>query len=110
MAGNWIEVNESSDTWDLKEPIQGIYKSKKENVGPNNSNQYIVETKDGNVGVWGSTVLDNKFAEVPVGSEVKIEYLGKKDGKRGQYKDFSLAYRPTGESKAADIFGADEVI
>lgn len=87
----------SGETWDLeKQPILiGTYKNRKENVGINKSNVYIIDEdeKDEPTSVWGSTVLDTKFEEIPVGSRVKIEYLGKVKGKAPQpYKDYKVLY------------------
>lgn len=45
---------------------------------------------------YGSTILDKHLKDFPVGTPVRITYLGKKKGLRGQ------------EYKAYDIFGPDE--
>jgi hypothetical protein len=69
--------------------IEGRYVSKKENVGPNKSNVYVLEVGDESVGVWGNTVLDTKFGEIAIGKMAGIEYLGQKQSKNGKgYKDF----------------------
>jgi hypothetical protein len=69
--------------------IEGRYIKKRENVGTKKSNMYILETDDGDVGVWGGAVIDSKFAEIAIGKMVGIEFLGKKKSKSGStYNDF----------------------
>jgi len=96
--GNATEANaQSNETWDSTSttPLIGKYIGMKTNVGPNQSNLYNIQNEeDGEIwGVWGSAVIDSKFAEIPLHSRVRIEYLGKKDGKRGQFKDYSVKYK-----------------
>lgn len=96
---DWIESGQSGDTWKPEnegDSIIGRYIAKKENVGMNNSNIYMlkVEEKDEPTGVWGSTVLDSRFEEVKVGYDVKIEFLGHKKGNSPKpYKDFKVMYK-----------------
>jgi len=93
---DWKEVNiESGATWDREKPLIGLLIQKKENVGDNHSMLYVIETKDGNVSAWGSTVLDNKMSTAKVGEEVMIEYVGKvKNPKTGrEYHDFKVFTR-----------------
>lgn len=90
----WQVVSENTNTWDGEGEIQGKYIRMNQNVGPNNSNQYVLTNEDGEVAVWGSTVLDNKFSQIPQGAEVKVKYLGKERGKNGnQYKNYEIAFR-----------------
>ncbi len=105
----WKEVNpEISDMWDCEKDktIQGVYVAKKENVGENNSNVYVLTVGNTKVGVWGSVVLDGRFEQIKQGSEVKIEYLGKKKAEKGgrEYKDFKVYQRtlPFEEVKTED--------
>ena len=72
--------------------IEGRYVEKKTGVGKNNSNVYVLEVGTAKVGVWGSTVLDTKFANVAIGKMVAIEYLGEAQSKQGgrSYKDYWL--------------------
>ena len=108
---DWIEVSEGGAMWDQTKPIQGVYKRKESNVGPNNSMKYVLDVDGNETGVWGSTVIDSKFEQIPVGSEVRIEFLGKKKGQRGnEYKDYKFQYRKTAESVVADTFGGGEVL
>lgn len=61
----------------LGEVVQGIYKRMKSHIGRNDSNIYELQLGDGRlVSVWGSQLLDGKFAQIPEGSEVRISYLG----------------------------------
>jgi len=97
---DWTEAGSGSgDTWKPEnegDSITGLYKTRKENVGINNSNIYLIkeDSKDEPTSVWGSTVLDTKFEEIPTGSLVKIEYLGKVKSKAPQpYKDFKVMYK-----------------
>lgn len=94
---DWKEATISNvPMWDKEETISGVLKKKQESVGPNESWLYTIKTTDGDLGIWGSTVLDTKFSEIEVGYEVKIEPLGKtKSPKTGrEYMDFKVMYRP----------------
>ena len=65
--------------------IEGVLLAKKTEVGTNNSNAYVIETKNNEqLMVWGSTVLDDKMIIVKVGDMVKIEFNGKQPNKKGQ--------------------------
>lgn len=101
MSDDFIEAGSSTgETWKPEnkgDTIQGLYTAKKENVGVNNSNIYLihVDGQDEPTSVWGSTVLDTKFQEISIGAEVKIEFLGKVRSKAPQpYKDFKVLYKP----------------
>lgn len=100
-----IEAGNGGKSWDEKERsvVIGTYKAQKSNVGPNNSNMYMLreDGEDEDTGVWGSTVIDGRFDEIPIGSRVRVEYLGKKEGKRGQFKDYSVKYNKP--SQGADV-------
>ncbi len=115
---NAVEAGSGSGTtWDANEQkvIFGTYKHSKSNVGPNDSMVYIVkeDDKDEDTSIWGSTVLDTKFADVPLGSRVQVTYLGKTDGKRGQYKDYKVVFiAPKSDiaAKIEEVFpGAEQV-
>lgn len=100
---DWVEVSvTNSGTWDMEKPLIGTFLGTKEDVGPNGSKMHTVKTEDGNIGAWGSAVLDNKLAEVATGAQVKIEYLGKvKNPKTNrEYKDFSVMVKP---GEASDV-------
>jgi|GEM_PF-575057 len=94
----WIDTNlSSSEMWDLEGTLEGVYMSVKHNVGRNNSNVYNIKQDDDKIiGVWGSTVLNARMEEVPLGSQVRIKFLGENKGVNAikPYKDFSVQYKP----------------
>jgi hypothetical protein len=96
---DWIEAGggDQNPTWDPTQnpTIQGEYVKQQSGVGPNKSMLYTLETADGPIGVWGSTVLDTKFENIPLHSLVRVEYIGMAQGKRSQYKDFKVMYKQT---------------
>ena len=108
----WVEVNEGGEAWDGKEPIQGVYQLMKTNVGKNKSNMYVLKTKDGQIGVWGSAVLDSKFEQIEKGSEVRVEFVGLAESKNGnEYKDYKVQYKPNDiVTKAKETFDGAEVL
>lgn len=57
--------------------IEGIYAQKKENVGKNKANLYLIETNGILKAIWGSTVLDDKMVYVKIGDRIKITYQGR---------------------------------
>lgn len=95
---DWREIvaETNSEVWNREKPLEGSLISVKNNVGPNESMLYVLKTKDGEVAVWGSTVLDTKFAEIERGSQVRIEPQGKvKSEKTGrEYQDFKVFVKP----------------
>lgn len=95
MSEEWITAGSGGDMWDGQGEVQGTYNRKREGIGPNNSNSYHLTQEDGTeVGVWGSTVIDNKFGEIPTGAIVKIKFTGMQTGKRGnKYKDYDIQYK-----------------
>lgn len=80
--------------------ITGYYVSKKTNVGQNDSNLYELELLDtvkagSIVSVWGSQLLDGKFADIPQGCMVRISFLGNaqpKTPKGRAYQNFKVEY------------------
>lgn len=93
---DWQEAGSGSgDTWNFDDDkvVIGTYRRKRDNVGQNASTMYYLQLEGTaeEVGVWGSTVLDNKMSEVPLGSKVRIESLGKPAGKN--YKDYSVKFK-----------------
>lgn len=112
MENNWKEIKPNmSEAWngkalDPNSSIDGEYVQKKTEVGPNKSNMYTLRQENGEaIDVWGSTVIDSRFAMVKEGSYVKITFLGEKQGKRGAYKDYALFVREnasTGQTEAKD--------
>lgn len=79
------------------ETLVGLYTKMLQDVGPNLSNQYMIENFEDHISykVWGSTLLDNRFTEIDLGSEVKLTFKGYKKGSKGRdYKDFDVFFRP----------------
>src|SRR3989344_7625718 len=94
----WVKV-EMGPTWDFKKEkeLEGKYLSRSENVGVHNSNLYKIERADGTtVGVWGNTMLDDKFNSIGVGEDVKIVYLGliKSEKTNREYNAFDVFHKP----------------
>lgn len=96
---NWVEAGVNDKVWKPEaegDKIQGVYHALKTEVGMNKSNVYLIKTGDEDepTSVWGSTVLDARFEEIPIGSEVMIEYLGDVKGKGPKpYKNYKVLYR-----------------
>ena len=100
---NWQEAGGASDeVWkpeNAGDELIGKLVRRRENVGANSSNMYYLEQEAANgeklvIAVWGSTVLDTKFDEIPLQAQVKIEYLGTVKGKGPKpYKDFKVLYK-----------------
>lgn len=90
----WREVtvdSGSSEVWDRQNPIEGELVKTESDIGPNKSNMYTVKTKDGEIKVWGSTVLDDKLLGVPQGTYIKLEYEGKLKSKKGaEYHSYKV--------------------
>ena len=92
----WEEVG-GGEMWNYRDlgkgaVLIGVYLSKEEGVGENNSNRYNIEKGDELLSVWGSAALDSKFAQVKPGEMVRIEYLGMSKGKSGRsYHDFKVS-------------------
>jgi hypothetical protein len=100
---------ETSKTWDFEKDgavLIGTLLGVKQHVGANDSNIYNVRMDDNEtVGFWGSTVLDDKMAEVPVGSRLKVEFQGTKTNPKTNrnFKVFEVLYvEPAGTSAAAE--------
>ena len=87
-------AGQAGDSWDREGELHGIYVERKSNVGRHQSNVYVIEQADGTkLSVWGSTVLDTKFQEIPLESEVWIKCLGETSGKSGStYVDYQVDY------------------
>ena len=83
--------------------IVGIYETNQENVGQNKSMLYLLRQPNGKIiGVWGSTVLDNKFKLIRLGDDIRVVYLGIVKPTQGrEYKDFKIQIAETqAENKA----------
>ena len=99
----WIEVEREEEKEQVKmwepeamgESVQGRYLDKEEDVGQFKSNLYTIETKEGELKFWGSTVLDDLMEKVPLSCDVKIIFQGKKPSKTGKnpWKDYKVLYK-----------------
>lgn len=96
-----VEDTDLAEMWNDKDAefkpgdsIEGKLVEVKTGVGINKSNIYLIQP-DGSeeqIGVWGSTVLDGKFAKIAIGSYVKVVYTGTAMSKaRGkEYKTYEV--------------------
>jgi len=104
----WEKVvdNIESDEWDFdkNKELIGVFVAKKEDVGPNNSNIYYVENKDGVFSFWGKTMLDVLLKNIVAGEEVKIIYTGMKTPKKGgkDYFSYEVSHRKSAFKKVDD--------
>ena len=64
--------------------IEGFLIQVQDNIGPNNSKLYSIETPEGVKNVWGATLLDSRMALVKVAEKIKITYKGKAEAKDGK--------------------------
>lgn len=100
----WTENPKNTDDKSiyLGTVISGYYVNLKTDVGRNESNLYEIKLKTGElVGIWGSGLLDGKFKEIPMGSEVRITYLGvcqPKTPKGRAYQNFKVEFDPTSKA------------
>lgn len=93
---------ELGNSWNYKElgkgaEFKGVYLSKEENVGDNNSILYSFDVDGDVVNVWGSTLLDTRLKNVKYGEEVIIEYLGEEESQKrkgAKYHNFDVYHRP----------------
>ena len=85
MPKVWVTVE--PNVWKYENPedsIEGVYITKKEDVGVHNSKAYYIENKAGQHLVWGSTVLDDRMSIIKVGEYIKITFMGTQKNQRGQ--------------------------
>lgn len=103
----WEEIKEPESIWRAEavgDEISGKYIAKEEDVGIYHSKKYTLETSDGEIDVFGSVGLDDKFKEIPLGYEVKIVYQGEKPSKppKKAFKVFQVFKRPANDETAED--------
>ena len=88
------ETGERNKVWNFEEDnsevFEGVYRSRKENVGQFKSNVYVCEHQLGEkFDIWGNSVLDSNFEKVKFGDKIKITFLGmKKSGGGRHFKNF----------------------
>lgn len=80
------EINPETWTYDKDgDFIEGVLVRSESDVGVNKSNIYTIETEPNKfVGVWGSTILDQRMSLVNVGDKIKITYKGLSEKKAGK--------------------------
>ena len=114
MANEGWQKVEIAPTWDFEKnkTIEGAFVGVEENVGPNNSKMYTIETVNGDkLGVWGNAVLDTRMKNLEIGEEVKIEYLGKEESQKTKgrsYHNFEVYHRKPAFQKAGGLSKEDE--
>jgi hypothetical protein len=85
---------EESITWpsEAGNVLNGVYEAKKEDVGPNHSTIYNVRGDDGLLyAIWSTSILEEKFVNVPFGTPLNVQYLGLKVSKKGKnYHSFCV--------------------
>lgn len=102
--GGW-EITKGGDSeeeltpvWDFETDkiLMGTYTRKKVGVGNNQSNLYEFKTPKGDFAVWGSYVIDDYMADIPIGYLVRIEYMGKKLSPKTKryFKNYTLNAKP----------------
>jgi len=109
----WEKVN-MAPTWDYTKDktIEGVFVGKEEEVGPNASNMYTVEKKNGEkVGIWGNTILDTRFKNLTEGEEVKVVYLGKEKSEKTkrEYHNFDVFHRVKPMEKVEETVNPEDV-
>ena len=98
--GEWQGSEESEifgDTWnpEIMKALTGFYVGNASNQGKYSSNVYHIEQPDGSrYTVWGSKVINDEFAKIPLDAEVRIEFLGEKTSQDGtKYKAYRIEHR-----------------
>lgn len=89
-GGEWFEFGKKGNS------IEGVIVDKRTIPGKFGEQSVIdVEIKPGNIVPVGcTTVLANKLKVVPIGSLIRVMYLGLKKSKSGiEYKDFEVLYK-----------------
>ena len=111
---DWKEVGREGDAsvWkpEVGNVLEGVLTEKRANVGANNSGMYVVTTADNNmVAIWETSVLKSKLDQLEIGSEVRLEYLGKRKSKNGPgtYHDFKVQTRPHERTEEEKLFGIE---
>lgn len=115
---NWESQKNLGETWDPtvdanKAPrmdatkddyIDGWYIDMKEQVGQYKSNVYVLEKDNGEqANVWGRTVIDDQMKNIPAGSYIRIQWLGRKL-KKGSKDKTKAQLRDTDYFQDFEIF------
>lgn len=95
------------------EYIRGIYKRTEHQKNPNKPSEelkrYIIVADSDEITVYGTTVLDDLFKDIPVGHEVCIEFVGTKSNKPplSPTKLFEVHHRPQVKDEVSGAAGDD---
>ena len=76
---NWEELSSTpSSTWrpEINETVEGTLVDFRQKIGPNESNVYTLSTDDGELDLWGCTVLDRQLPSIPLNTRLRIQFLG----------------------------------
>lgn len=111
MTGD--ENQKKNDSWKFEnvgDEVTGRYIDRRDNVkvGENSKTIYTLKKDDGvEVAVWGNTIINKAMANVTIGNEVRIVFLGKEPTKTpGQkYNNFDVFSREVeeGSDKNTDV-------
>ncbi len=102
VGDHWDEIHEFSKAGD---EITGVLVNVAAEVGPNESNVYIILKGDIRFGIWGSAILDRRMASVNTGDECKVVYLGLEESPKSgrEFKDFKVYRKPQPALTGDDI-------
>src|SRR3990167_626477 len=108
---NYIDIEQVF--WTPKkagDSIEGVFKYKKLAVGKNKSDVYVLKKEDGSaISVWDSAVLSDKMDLIDIGDDIKIIYLGEKEGKERKYHDYKIQInKPIESSENSEVELNDE--
>lgn len=73
--------------------IEGVLVEKREAVGTFESKAYMLENKEGQFLVWGTTVLDDRMNFIKIEEQIKIEFKGTQKNTKGQEVKIYKVYR-----------------
>lgn len=86
--------------------VTGIYRNKMTRKNPDGSDSvlYVLESKDGKIGVNSSATIARAMEQIPEGTTVKIVYNGKaRSQKTGrEYNDFKVYMDDSAQAPAED--------
>lgn len=104
----WKKIEKSAHNFKENKELEGVLINKVPNQFQ--GNDFLIEDKNKNqILVFGKTALQSKLSNVPLGSNLKIVYLGeKKSDKTGRlYEDYDV-YIPESISETPEV--KEEVI
>jgi len=102
VGDHWDEIHEFKKAQDQ---ITGVLVNVAAEVGPNESNVYIILVDNVRFGIWGSAILDRRMASVNVGDQCKVVYLGTEESPTTgrEFKDFKVYRKATPKPTGDDI-------